>query len=183
MSPSYSLIIELSRNEKLQKHRIILSQHASHLHKWLVYFLICLLQMCYIVFSEILNVCKPRTTIYLLWNLDPPGTTAYPPWQPGPPGFAFLPSMLTKLAWDGECRLALFHVIRHFLANKVYHLLRLSQQTWAAWFIYSAPYSATLHHEITLKIFEFIVNSIEKVEPSFLFSSMRMFPKLNWTKS
>ena len=33
----YGLIIELSRNEKLQKYRIILSQHTSYLHKWLVH--------------------------------------------------------------------------------------------------------------------------------------------------
>ena len=30
------LIIELSRNEKLQKYRI-LSQHTNYLHKWLVH--------------------------------------------------------------------------------------------------------------------------------------------------
>ena len=32
----YGLIIELPRNEKLQKYRIILSQHTNYLHKWLV---------------------------------------------------------------------------------------------------------------------------------------------------
>ena len=34
------MIIELLRNEKLQKHKIIQSQHTSYLHKWLVHFLI-----------------------------------------------------------------------------------------------------------------------------------------------
>ena len=38
-------------------------------------------------------------------------------------------SMLTKLARDGECRLALFHAIRSFLANEMYHFSRLSHQT------------------------------------------------------
>ena len=33
MSTSYGLIIELPRNEKLQKYRIILSQHIGYLHK------------------------------------------------------------------------------------------------------------------------------------------------------
>ena len=37
--------------------------------------------------------------------------------------------MLTKLAGDGECRLALFHAIRNFLANEIYHFSRLSHQT------------------------------------------------------
>ena len=36
VSTSYALIIDLSRNEKLQKYRIILSQHTNYLHKWLV---------------------------------------------------------------------------------------------------------------------------------------------------
>ena len=38
-------------------------------------------------------------------------------------------SVLTKLARNGECRLALFHAIRIFLANKIYHFSRLSHQT------------------------------------------------------
>ena len=37
-STSHGLITELSRNEKLQKCRIILSQHTSYLHRWLVLF-------------------------------------------------------------------------------------------------------------------------------------------------
>ena len=38
--------IELSKNEKLKKCRIILSQHTSYLHNWLFDFLICLLLLC-----------------------------------------------------------------------------------------------------------------------------------------
>ena len=38
-------------------------------------------------------------------------------------------TMLTKLAGDGECRLAWFHAIRNFLANEIYNFSRLSQQT------------------------------------------------------
>ena len=57
-------------------------------------------------------------------------------------------NMLTELAGDGECRLALFHVIRNFLANEIYHFSRLSHQTgciftWGALYIESTPYSAT----------------------------------------
>ena len=37
MSTSYDLIVELSKNEKVQKYRIILSQHTNYLHKWLVH--------------------------------------------------------------------------------------------------------------------------------------------------
>ena len=40
----------------------------------------------------------------------------------------------------------------------------------------------SLDHEITLKILEFILNSIDKVKPTFLLSSMGMFPKSNRTK-
>ena len=32
-----------------------------------------------------------------------------------------LASMLAELARDGECRLALFHAIKNFLANEIYH--------------------------------------------------------------
>ena len=41
----------------------------------------------------------------------------------------------------------------------------------------------TRDHEITLKILEFILNSIEKLKPRFLLSSMCMFPESNGTKS
>ena len=34
-----------------------------------------------------------------------------------------------------------------------------------------------IDHEITLKILEFILNSIEKVKPGFLLSSMSVFPE------
>ena len=53
MPTFYGLIIELLRNEKLQKHRIILSEHASYLHKLLVYFSIFLLLLCLFSFLEI----------------------------------------------------------------------------------------------------------------------------------
>ena len=38
-------------------------------------------------------------------------------------------SMPTKLAGDGECRLARFHVIRNVLANAIYQFSRLPHQT------------------------------------------------------
>ena len=112
------------RNEKLQKYRIILLQHTSCLHKWLVLSLICLLLLFFS--GKFLNVCKPRTTLYPLW-------------QPGPTGLTFYGSELTCLqaGWDGDCRLVLFHVIKNFLANEICHFSWLSHQTgcpftWAA---------------------------------------------------
>ena len=66
----------------------------------------------FIFFSvRFLNICKPRTTFYL------PG---WPNWI----GILWKwVSMLTKLAGDGECRLAQFHVIR-FLSNEIYHFFK-----------------------------------------------------------
>ena len=40
-----------------------------------------------------------------------------------------------------------------------------------------------MDHEFTLKILKFTLNSIEKVKPDFLLSSMGMFPESNRTKS
>ena len=40
-----------------------------------------------------------------------------------------------------------------------------------------------LDHEITLNVLESIINSIEKVKPGILLSSMCMFPESNGTKS
>ena len=70
MSPSYALIIELSENEKLQKYRIVLSQHNGFLHKWLVHLNFDMFTAAMIFFSErFLNMCKPRTTFYLFDGL------------------------------------------------------------------------------------------------------------------
>ena len=123
-------------------------------------------------YGKFLNECKSRTTLYTLW-------------QPGPPGLAFYGSGSPCLP---SSRLAPFHAIRNFLANQIYHFSRLSHQTgclftWTACSVWSAPYSATLDHEITLKILEFIFNLIEKVKPSFSLSSVCMFPESNGTKS
>ena len=126
MSTSYGLIIELSRNEKLQKYRIILLQHTSYLHKWLVHFLICLLLLSLFFSGKFLNVCKPRTITFILeqQNLSP--LTGWPTWV----GILWKwASMLPKLAGDGVCRLALFHALKIFLANEIYHFSRLSHQT------------------------------------------------------
>ena len=54
---------------KLQKCRIILPQHANYFHK--IHFLTCLLLPC------LLNMCKPRTTLFLLWRAGPPGLAFY----------------------------------------------------------------------------------------------------------
>ena len=73
---TYGLITELSRNEKLQKYRIILFQHTNYLHKWLVQFLTCLL----LPFLQNFCMCKPRTTFYLLWQAGLPGLAFYESW-------------------------------------------------------------------------------------------------------
>ena len=39
-----------------------------------------------------------------------------------------------------------------------------------------------IDHEINLKVLEFILNSIEKVKPGFLISSICMVPECNKTK-
>ena len=81
------MITELSRKEKLQNYRIILSQYTSCLHKWLVYFLVCLLLLRFFS-GKFLNVCKPRIK--------------YPLWQPGPPGLPFYGNGLACLPnWLG----------------------------------------------------------------------------------
>ena len=51
--------------------------------------------------------------------------------------FKEVASTLTKMVWDGECRLAQFHAIKNFLPNEIYHFPRLPHQTgclftWAA---------------------------------------------------
>ena len=66
------------------------AQGTSHLRKCFVHFLICSLLLClfdwlidlftylFIYFfggEESLNVCKPRTTLYPLWQPDSPGLT------------------------------------------------------------------------------------------------------------
>ena len=45
------------------------------------------------------------------------------------------------------------------------------------------PVVAQIDHDITLKNSEFILNSIEKVKPGFLLSSMCRFLKSNGTKA
>ena len=76
----YGLIIYFSRNEKLQKYRIILSKHTNYLHKWLVPFLTFLLLPCFFSSTRFLNMCKPRTGwptwIDILWS----GLACLPSW-------------------------------------------------------------------------------------------------------
>ena len=48
--------------------------------------------------------------------------------------------------------------------------------------VINIKFCATLDHEITLKILEFILSLIEKVKPSFLLSSMCIFSEPNGTK-
>ena len=106
MSTSYGLIIEFSRNEKLQKYRIILSQHANYLHKWLV----PLFPAVMFTFSSarFINMCKLRTgwstSIDILWS-----------------GLACLPSWLSMMntGWLGFIRSEIFLHIKFIIFKAV----------------------------------------------------------------
>ena len=69
-------------------YRINLLQHTNYLHKWLVNFLTCLLLPCLFFSARFLNMCKPRTKLYLLWRAGPPGLVFYGT------GLAHLPNWL-----------------------------------------------------------------------------------------
>ena len=98
MSTSYGLIIENSRNEKLQKYKIILSQHTNYLPKWLV-------QLNFDMFTAAMFIFYSAG--FLNSNLSP--LTGCPTWI----GFLWkLDTILTELAKDDECRLIRFHVIK-----------------------------------------------------------------------
>ena len=65
----YGLIIYFSRNEKLQKYRIILSKHTNYLHKWLVPFLTFLLLPCFFFFNEIPKYVQAKNRLaHLDWH-------------------------------------------------------------------------------------------------------------------
>ena len=88
----YGLIIYFSRNEKLQKYRIILSKHTNYLHKWLVSFLTFLLLPCFFFFNEIPKYVQAKNRLaHLDWH------------------FVEWASMLTKLAGYDEYKLIQFY--------------------------------------------------------------------------
>ena len=132
MATSHGLIIEVSKNEKLQKNRIILSQHTSYLHKWLVHFLIYLLLLCTFFSGKFLNECNLRTTLNPLW-------------KPGPPGLEFFGS---GLAYLPSSRLALFHVIRNFLANEIFFFQGCPTKQIAFLLGQHAPYNQLLIQQL-----------------------------------
>ena len=75
MSTSYGLIIKVSRNENLQKYRILLSQHTNYLHKWLLHVNFDIFAAANVCFSaRLVNMCKPRAIFcflllaYLDWH-------------------------------------------------------------------------------------------------------------------
>ena len=103
MSTFYGLIIEFSRNEKLQKYRIIISQHTIYTNDWSPFWLVYCYRV-YLFFCEITKHMQPKNRlVYLDWH------------------FIECASMLTKLAGYDEYRLTGFHPIRIFLANKIHH--------------------------------------------------------------
>ena len=78
MSTSYGLIIELSRNKKLQKCRLTLPKYTNFSHKWLVLLnLTCSLLPCLFFSMRFLNMCKPGTIFHLLWWTEPTGLAFY----------------------------------------------------------------------------------------------------------
>ena len=105
-------IIEFSRDEKLQKYRIIVSAYQLFTQRIGPYF--DMFTATIFIFSSMrfLNMCKPRTglstSIGILWK-----------WASKP----------AELAGNGECRLTQFHPIRNILANEIYLFSRLSHQT------------------------------------------------------
>ena len=105
MSTSHGLIIGLSRNEKLQKYRIIVSGY--YLNKWLVHFLTYLLLPCLFFSATFLNLCKPRTTLFLLCRAGPPRLAFYGK------GLACSPRWLRMVnaGWLGSMRSEIFLLI------------------------------------------------------------------------
>ena len=102
---------------------------------------------CYVYFfsGKFLNVCKPRTT-------------TYPLWQPGLPGLVFYRSGLACLpSWLGMVNAGWLCSMRSEIFLKMKFIIFQGCPTKLG---QSAPYSATLNHEITLNILEFILNSI-----------------------
>ena len=70
----------------------------------------------------------------------------------------------------------------HFSSkNKVLIRQKLSSHPYPEFSESSQNPKTLIDHEITLKIFEFILISIEKVKLVFLLSSMCMFPEFKWT--
>ena len=89
-------------------------------------------------------------------------------WQPGPPDILWKwASMLTKLARDGECRLAVFHAIRNFLANDIYNFSRLSHQHLVFHFPHCVCFLNWTGQSPNLTAFT---------------SKMQVFYRLEWTK-
>ena len=75
---SYGFIIEVSRSEKLQKYRIILSQHTNYLHKWLVHLNFDMfIAAMFICFVRFLNMHKLRAKFCLLRWAGPSGLVFY----------------------------------------------------------------------------------------------------------
>ena len=104
------------KESKLQKYRIILSQHTNYLQKWLAHFLTCLLLPCFFS-ARFLKMCKPKTT-YISFDrlphldcLDPTGLAFYGS------GLACLQSMLgiMNAGWLGSMQSETFLQMKFFI--------------------------------------------------------------------
>ena len=119
-----------------------------------------------------------------------PRTTTYPLWRPGPPGLTFYGSGLACLpSWVGMVNAGWLCSMRSEIFLKMKVIIFWGCPTELPFYLgsllhKSASYSPTLDHEITLNIFKFVLNSIEKVKPGFSFSYlMCMFPESSGKKS
>ena len=126
MITSYGLIIELPRNEKLQKYRIILSQHINYLHEWLIHLKFGMFFGAMFFFLWDSLMCASLEQHSISFN-----GLAHLNWH-----FMELEQHVYRAG--GRCWMqALFHAIRNFLANEIYHFSRLSHLvgcffTWAS---------------------------------------------------
>ena len=103
MSTSCGLIIEFSRNEKLQLSResFCLSILTIYTNDWFPFWHVYCCHV-YFFFCKIPKYVQARNGLaHLDWH------------------FIEWASMLTKQAGDDECRLSRFHRIRNFLANEI----------------------------------------------------------------
>ena len=94
-----------------------LSILTIYIKYWSTFWHVYCYRFCY---QKFLNMCKSRTTFYLLWRAVPPGLALYR---------SELPCLLSWLGMVNADWLGSIHAIGNFFANEIYHFLGLSNQT------------------------------------------------------
>ena len=151
------MITELSKNEKLQKHRIILSQHTNCLCKWLAHLNFDMITAAmFIFFSKIPKYMQAQ-------NNSPSYLMGWPVWTANRWKWA---SPRTKLAWDGESRLARFLVIIDFRAN--YESIENAEYTYGL-FGYSKKTHLSGLLTILLRLYQWLSQNNQNYQKSFVF--------------